>query len=68
MGEGGGTGNVEKMRCPMYRNVQDGLRSKVRFIRINEYINYVIFVIDDESQHQDFEGSDLTVCIEKNAS
>jgi len=36
MGEGGGTGNgqsrVEKMLCPMYRNVQDGLRSKVRLI------------------------------------
>jgi len=34
MGEGGGAGNgqsrVEKMRCLMYRNVQDGLRSKVR--------------------------------------
>ena len=33
MGEGGGAGKeqsrVEKMRCPMYRNVQDGLRSKV---------------------------------------
>jgi len=35
MGEGGGAGNgqsrVEKMRCPMYRNEQDGLRSRVRF-------------------------------------
>ena len=34
MREGGGAGNgqsrEEKMRCPMYRNAQDGLRSKVK--------------------------------------
>jgi len=35
MGEGGGAGNgqsrVEKMRCPMFRHAQDGLRSMVRW-------------------------------------
>src|SRR6218665_1857033 len=38
MAEGGGAGNgqsrVEKMRCPMYINVQDGLRYKVRIVTI----------------------------------
>src|SRR6218665_444218 len=45
MGEGSGAGNghsrVEKMRCPMYINVQDGLRSKVILSNNNNFIHNV---------------------------
>ena len=47
MGEGGGAGNgqsrVEKIRCPMCRNAQDGLRSKVRMLDTGSYGLHIVF-------------------------